>query len=89
MIFESKSPARDHPDVSIYQLIFEDNKNMVDDVPCFVDAENHSEVITFPQLKSLVLKFGAGLKRNFPDFSQGDIVAIYSPNDVSKAKVYY
>lgn len=83
MIFESKYPPRNHPDVTIYQLLFEGNERIVDEKPCYVDAEDHSEVITFAQLKSLILKFGAGLKRNIPGFTQGDIVAIYSPNNVS------
>lgn len=89
MIFESSRPAGAFPDKSVYQLMFErevdDGKSNAasdEDKPCFINAENPDEQISFAEVKRTILKFGAGLRRTFPDFAKGDVVAVYSPNDV-------
>lgn len=83
MIFKSKRPEHVIPDVSIYEFIFEGEKSFPPDKPCVIYADDHSKVITFGELKNLVLRFGASLER-FPDFERGDTIAVYSPNDVSR-----
>lgn len=83
MIFESKSPSKEFPDVTLYNYLFQTNKEFTADQPCYVDAEDHSKLLTFGEVDTFILKFGAGLKRVFPDFKQGDVVAFYSTNEVS------
>jgi acyl-coenzyme A synthetase/AMP-(fatty) acid ligase len=81
MLFKSKHNI-EFPDISVYQFIFEGDKEFSQDKLAFVNSEDKSESITFGELKNLTLRFGAGLQR-LTDFKKGDVVAIYSPNDVS------
>lgn len=83
MIFTSNYPSRIIPNVTVYEYLFENNPNMKDETKSFVDSDNPSQAITFAELKNMVLRLGAGLKKKFPDFKRGDVVAIYSPNNVS------
>lgn len=83
MVFKSKRPDNVIPEVSIFEFLFEGEKTFSPDKPCVIYADDHSKVITFGELKNLVLRFGAGLER-FSDFERGDTVAVYSPNDVSR-----
>lgn len=85
MLFTSKLPAKSHPGTSLYEITFEHKREFSTDTPCFVDTEDHSNVLSFAEVKDLTLRFGAGLKRKFPGFSKGDVVGIFSPNDVSIA----
>lgn len=63
MLFKSKLPDIEFPDVSLYQFVFEGEKSFSQDKPCYVEAEDRSRLITFNELKNLVLRFGAGLKQ--------------------------
>jgi acyl-coenzyme A synthetase/AMP-(fatty) acid ligase len=83
MIFTSTLPEKSHPGTSLYEITFEHGREFDRDQPCYVDTADHSRSLTFAQVKDLALRFGASLKRNFPNFSKGDVVGIYSPNDVS------
>lgn len=83
MIFNSKLPAREFPQVTLYDLLFESNKKFYSDRPCYIDAEDHSQSITFGQVKDIAYKFAAGIQYKFPDFKKGDVVAFYSGNNVS------
>lgn len=60
----------------------------VADRPFYIDVEDPNQAITYSEVKTLVLKFGAGLKYTVPDSLRGDVIAIYSPNHVSTF-VYY
>lgn len=81
MVFKSKRPDNVIPEISIFEFLFEGEKSFPPEKPCVIYADDHSKVITFGELKNLVLRFGASLER-FPDFERGDTVAVYSPNDL-------
>lgn len=84
MIIESLKPKYPIPDVTVYQFLFKDNHRIVDrNKPCYIDAEDSTKSISFADFENLILRFAAGLKFNFPDFALGDVVAMYSPSDVS------
>lgn len=84
MVIESLKPKSPIPDVTVYQFLFKDNHRIVDrNKPCYIDAEDSTKSISFAEFENLILRFAAGLKFNFPDFALGDVVAMYSPSDVS------
>lgn len=83
MIFESSLPAREFPQITLYDLLFENNKKFRPDQSCYIDAEDHSQSITFGQVKDVAYKFAAGMQHRFPDFRKGDVVAFYAGNNVS------
>lgn len=83
MVFTSNYLSRIIPNVTVYEYLFENNPNIKSQNKSFVDSDDPSQAITFAELKTMVLKLGAGLKKKFPDFKQGDVVALYSPNNVS------
>ncbi|KAL7319434.1 hypothetical protein PS15m_002569 [Mucor circinelloides] len=85
MIFESSLPAREFPQITLYDLLFENNKKFRPDQPCYIDAEDHSQLITFGQVKDIAYKFAAGMQHRFPDFRKGDVVAFYAGNNLSYA----
>ena len=91
MIFDSKLPAREFPQITLYNLLFENNKKFCSDRPCYIDAEDHSQLITFGQVKDIADKFAAGIQHRFPGFKKGDVVAFYSGNNVSleNQELYY
>ncbi|CAO3640545.1 unnamed protein product [Mucor hiemalis] len=82
MIFTSKLPTQNLPKVSLYELTFEHSREFSRDSPCLFDAEDHTQSLTFNEIKNLTLRFGAGLKRIFPDFCKGDVVGVFSPNNI-------
>jgi hypothetical protein len=83
MIFESKLPVKEFSDTTIYNVLFGRNQRFKAEQPCYIDAEDPSKLLTFGEVNTLILKFGAGLKRVVSDFKQGDVVAFYSTNEVS------
>ncbi|KAG2237941.1 hypothetical protein INT48_002502 [Thamnidium elegans] len=82
MLFTSKYPSRAIPNLTVYEYLFENNPNIKDQTKSFVDSDDPSQAITYAELKNMILKLGAGLKKKFPDFKQGDVVALYSPNNI-------
>lgn len=82
MIFESSLPARKFPQITLSDLLFENNEKFRPDQPCYIDAEDRSQLITFGQVKDIAYKFAAGIQRRFPDFKKGDVVAFYAGNNV-------
>jgi acyl-coenzyme A synthetase/AMP-(fatty) acid ligase len=82
MIFRSEEPYTPVPEASVYDLLFEGDTKIDPKKPCYISAEDPSQIITYAELKQLILKLVVGLKQAVPDFTKGDVVAIYSPNNV-------
>lgn len=83
MIIESQKLKVHIPDMTVFQFLFNENPRIVDsNKPCYIDAENSSQIIYFADLENLILRFATGLNHNFPNFALGDVVALYSPNEV-------
>ncbi|GAN09350.1 phenylacetyl- protein [Mucor ambiguus] len=85
MIFKSSLPARDFPQITLSDLLFENNEKFRPDQPCYIDAEDRSQLMTFGQVKDIAYKFAAGLQRRFPDFKKGDVIAFYAGNNLTYA----
>ncbi|KAG2201682.1 hypothetical protein INT47_003908 [Mucor saturninus] len=83
MVINSKIPEGCVPDVTVYQYLFtEDSKSIDWDKPCFIDAEDDSQTLSYGDFDNLIKRFSTGLQHCFPEFALGDIVAIYSPNEL-------
>ncbi|KAI9477858.1 MAG: hypothetical protein EXX96DRAFT_568453 [Benjaminiella poitrasii] len=78
MIFESQLPSKNLPNISTYNLLFENDHGVERNKACYINAENQDEFLTFGDVHDITLKFGAGLKRVFPDFKQGDVVVFFT-----------
>ncbi|KAI8966957.1 hypothetical protein BDF20DRAFT_918040 [Mycotypha africana] len=78
-------PKRIFPDITLYQLLFEQNKKFIPSNACYIDAEDHTQQLTFAEVQDIILKFGAGIKLQFEDFKQGDVVAFYAGNCLTYA----
>lgn len=83
MIFESSLPERVFPQITLSDLLFENNAKFRPDQPCYIDAEDRSQMVTFGQVKDIAYKFAAGIQHRFSDFRKGDVVAFYAGNNVS------
>lgn len=83
MVMKSKISDVCVPDITLFQCLFnEDTKSVDANKPCFIDAEDDSQIITFADLQSLIRRFATGLRYCFPNLALGDVVALYSPNEV-------
>jgi acyl-CoA synthetase (AMP-forming)/AMP-acid ligase II len=80
MVIKSQLPDVTIPKTGILQFLFE-NSSVPENKEVFFDAFT-GESITFGQLKDNIFRFAAGLQDKF-GFRKGDVVAIYSPNQVS------
>lgn len=84
MVINSKVPELCVPNVTVYQYLFDENLKSIDrNKPCYIDAEDVSQTITYGEFDNLIKRFATGLHQIFPDFALGDVFAIYSPNEVS------
>lgn len=82
MVYTSKLPAKEYPkDKSVYEILFQNDRNVPKDKLIYVDTENPEKCYTYEQVHTQILKAAAGLQREF-DFKKGDVVAICSPNQV-------
>ncbi|CAG8721372.1 23867_t:CDS:2 [Dentiscutata erythropus] len=87
VIFKSKYPDVEIPcDVGIYQFIMSNPNKIPDDKEVFIDAITHKK-ITFGDLKRDTKRFAAGLQDH--GFKRGDVICIYSPNQVDYATVVF
>jgi acyl-coenzyme A synthetase/AMP-(fatty) acid ligase len=82
MVYTSDSPERVYPDdISIYNLLFNNQQNVDQDKVVFVDIENTSKFYTYGQAHTQILKATAAWKQEF-DLQRGDVVALCSPNHI-------
>lgn len=84
VILRSKIPDIDIPTVGTYQFIFPDEKNVSDDKDdktVFIDGLTDKK-LTLNELKSNSKKFAAGLQDKI-NFKRGDVLSIFSPNQVN------
>jgi acyl-CoA synthetase (AMP-forming)/AMP-acid ligase II len=82
MVYTSNYPERTYPDdLSIYNFLFNNQKNISQDKVVYVDTENTSKFYTYGQTHTQILKATAGWKREF-NLQRGDVVAICSINHI-------
>jgi 4-coumarate--CoA ligase len=81
MVIKSLLPTINIPETSIIEFIFNNSHKTPEDRKVLIDAFT-GESLTFGQLKDSVLRFAASLQDKFA-FTKGDVVAIYSPNQVN------
>ncbi|PKY14579.1 acetyl-CoA synthetase-like protein [Rhizophagus irregularis] len=90
VILRSKIPDIDIPTVGIYQFIYPDEKNVSDDKndkTVFIDGLTDKK-LTLNELKSNSKKFAAGLQDKI-NFKRGDVLSIFSPNQVDYVTVIF
>jgi 4-coumarate--CoA ligase len=80
MVIQSPLPPIKVPEIGIIQFLFSNPYNTPEDRKILIDAFT-GDSLTFAQLKDNVLRFAASLQDKF-QFKMGDVVAIYSPNQV-------
>ncbi|CAG8661630.1 4614_t:CDS:10, partial [Acaulospora morrowiae] len=85
-VFRSHYPDVKIPDLGIYHFITS-NPNIPDSKPIFVDAVTHRK-ITFGEFKKDSKRFAAGLQ-DYLGFKRGDVLCVYSPNQIDYATVIY
>lgn len=81
MVYKSKIPNVNEPTTGLLQFMFENIYNVSQDKPLLIDALDTTRFLTFSQIKTLILQFGAGLQ-DICNFKAGDVLAIYAPNRV-------
>jgi 4-coumarate--CoA ligase len=82
MVYKSKIRAIDEPKASFLEFLSENKYNTPEDRHLLIDALDTSRFLTFSQIQKKTPRFGAGLQ-DLCDFSKGDVLAIYSPNQVN------
>lgn len=81
MVIKSLLPTINIPETSIIEFIFKNTHKTPEDRKILIDAFT-GESLTYGQFKDNVLRFAASLQDKF-GFKRGDVVAIYSPNQVN------
>ncbi|KAI8388050.1 uncharacterized protein BYT42DRAFT_558759 [Radiomyces spectabilis] len=79
MAIRSKFPDVQIPDTGLIEFLFAQNQTSSSQ-PILIDATTN-KTITYGQLKDSVLRFAAGLQDKC-DFRKGDILLLYSPNQI-------
>jgi len=87
VIFRSKLPDLEIPQTGIYQFIFSDEKHASDDKAVFIDGITDKK-LTFNELKSNSKKLAAGLQDKV-NFKRGDVLSIFSPNQIDYATIIF
>ncbi|CAG8456964.1 14348_t:CDS:10 [Cetraspora pellucida] len=88
VILKSKYPDIEIPcDVGIYQFVMSNPNQISDDKAVFIDAITHKK-IAFGNLKSETRRFAAGLQDHL-GFKRGDVLCVYSPNQIDYATVVF
>ncbi|RIB21632.1 hypothetical protein C2G38_1999103, partial [Gigaspora rosea] len=80
MIFKSKYPDIKIPQVGIYQYVTSNPNKIPDDKVIYMDGVT-GRSYTFGEFKHESKKFAAGLQDQL-EFKRGDVLAIFSPNQV-------
>ncbi|CAG8587619.1 13669_t:CDS:10, partial [Acaulospora colombiana] len=86
-VFRSHYSDVEIPDIGIYHFVTSNPNNIPDSKVVFVDATTHRK-ITFGEFKRDSKRFAAGLQDQL-EFKRGDVLCIYSPNQVDYATVIY
>jgi hypothetical protein len=81
MVIQSTFPSIKVPEVGIIQFLFSNPYKTPEDRKILIDAFT-GESLTLAQLKDNILRFAASLQDKF-QFKRGDVVSLYSPNQVS------
>lgn len=86
----SKSPFPDVeiPSVDLWALIFDRKNRPFSDDKVIYRAVNASRSYTFADVKAHATAFGEGLC-NLWDWQRGDVLALYTPNDIDVPPVIY
>lgn len=80
MIFKSTMPDINIEFKGVYQILFNDVNGISDSKPVFIDGLTGRK-LTYGELKSNTKKLAAGLIEK-AGFKRGDVLAIYSTNQV-------
>ncbi|CEP16256.1 hypothetical protein [Parasitella parasitica] len=81
MVIHSPLPDIKIPETGIIQFLFDNNPHYIpQNRKVLIDAFT-GESLTYGKLKDNILRFAATLQDKF-DFKHGDVVAIYSPNQI-------
>lgn len=80
MVIQSLLPRVNIPETGILQFLFKNTHKTPEDRKLYIDAFT-GDSLTYGQLKDNILRFAATLQDKF-NFQKGDVVAIYSPNQV-------
>ncbi|KAI8084129.1 uncharacterized protein B0P05DRAFT_536257 [Gilbertella persicaria] len=80
MVIQSTLPPIQVPEIGIIQFLFKNTNNTPEDRPLLIDALT-GESLTFGQIKDRILQFAATLQDRF-QFKKGDVVAVFSPNQM-------
>lgn len=80
MVIHSPLPSIDIPQVGLVQFLFSNINNVPEDRELLIDAET-GKSLTFAAIKDNILRFAAGLQDKC-QFKKGDVIAIFSPNQV-------
>lgn len=85
MVYTSDAPEKVYlDDISVYNLLFNNQQNVDDDQVVYVDVENPKKSCTKGQVHTQILKATAAWKREL-DLQRGDVVAFCSPNNIEYA----
>ncbi|CAG8662257.1 10304_t:CDS:2, partial [Funneliformis mosseae] len=87
VVFKSKIPDIEIPSVGIFQYVFSNPNKVSEDKPIFIDGLTDKK-LTFAELKSNAKKFAAGLQDKV-GFKRGDVLSIFSPNQVDYPTVIF
>jgi 4-coumarate--CoA ligase len=80
VMFKSKIPDIKIPSIGIVQYVFSNQSKIPEDKVLFIDGTTDKK-LTFAELKSNSKKFAAGLHDKV-NFKRGDVLSIFSPNQV-------
>ncbi|KAI8362831.1 hypothetical protein BD560DRAFT_484036 [Blakeslea trispora] len=80
MVLQSTLPPIHLPESNLIEFLFSNPNHIPEDRKLLFDAFT-GESLTFGQIKDRVLQFAATLEDKF-NFRQGDVIAIYSPNQM-------
>ncbi|KAF2094361.1 acetyl-CoA synthetase-like protein [Rhizodiscina lignyota] len=84
---KSTFPDVDIPNVDLWSFMF-DQKRDFDDSQVIYRAATGSRQYTFSEVKAAAVAFGEGLQ-NLWDWQRGDVLGVYSPNDVDFGPLTY
>ncbi|RUP46018.1 hypothetical protein BC936DRAFT_147448 [Jimgerdemannia flammicorona] len=81
MLITSRSPSLQIPLVDVVSYVFSNPQHVPEDKVIMIDGPSE-KTVTFGQLVDNAKKVGRGLVKKL-DFKRGEVVAVYSPNQVS------
>ena len=85
---ESSFPSVDIPDVDLWGFMFDRKTKDFEDSQVIYRAVNSDRNYTYADVKASATAFGEGL-RNLWDWEKGDVLALFTPNDIDVAPIIY